>query len=142
MKWELLAKLAAKQDSDCFSLSNKLTGNHILWMDQKMNVKKAVQIFSNENADALEQLCDDFYEDFIGCEKLVEFLRLTNNIFDIMNFGEGKRSDGHFKQPLSLSTIEKFCKLFESFKKFVLKMTVEVKRKKNVKRAHHIFQEK
>lgn len=135
MQWELLKKLVTKQDSDNFSLSNKLTRNHISWMDHKMNVKKAVQIFSNENADALEQLCDDFYEDFIGCEKFIEFLRLTNNIFDIMNFGEGKKSDSHYKQPLCSSTVERFFQLFNSFKEFVHKMTVEVKREPNAKRV-------
>lgn len=106
MKWELLEKLATKQDNDNFSLSKKLTQNHISWMDHKMNVKKAVQIFSNENADALEQLCDDFYEDFIGMENFVKFLRLSNNVLDVMNYGVGKKTDNNFKQPLSQLNIE------------------------------------
>lgn len=134
LKWDLLNKLAAKQDRDNFSLTNKLTQNHINWEDHKMNVKKAIQIFSNENADALEQLCDDLYEGFLGSEKLVKFLRLCNNIIDVFNFGEGKKSDDHFKQPLCASTIDKFRKLFESFEQFVDKMTIEIKRKKASKR--------
>lgn len=140
LQWELLEKLAAKQDSENFSLTKKLSQNHILWMDHKMNVKKAVQIFSNENADALEQLCEDFYESFIGCEKFVKFLRLSNNIFDIMNFGEGKKSDNHFKQPLSSSTIEEFRQLFDSFKSFLHGMTIELKHKKTNKRVPAITQ--
>lgn len=140
MEWELLKKLAAKQGSENFSLTNKPTQNHILWKDHKMNVKKAVQIFSNENADALQQLCEDLYDDFIGCGKFTEFLRLTNNIFDIMNFGECKKTDHHFKQPLCPSTIGKFRELFDSFKRFVFGMTIEIKRKKNVSRVPVVTQ--
>lgn len=39
-----------------------------------MNVKKAAQIFSNENCDASEQLREDGYEQFIDSKKLAEFL--------------------------------------------------------------------
>lgn len=134
LKWETLSALADLQDSDNFSISSKLTKKHINWQDHKMNVKKAVQIFSNSNADAIEQLCQDRYEQFIGTEKLAEFLRLTNNLYDVMNFAEGDVPDGNFKLPINSSTIEKIRKLFDSFKLFVSKMTFEVKRKKTVKR--------
>lgn len=134
MQWDLLRKLALKQDRDNLSLTNKLTQNHINWENHKMNVKKAMQIFSNENADALEQLCDDHYEEFIGSEKLVEFLRLCNNVVDVLNFGQGKASDNQFKQPLCQSTIEKFCELFQSFEKFVSKVTIEIIKKNTVRR--------
>lgn len=92
LEWRLLAKLAEKQDSDNFSLGNKLSRNHISYTNAKMNVRLAVQTFSNSTADALEQLCEDEYEGFIGCEKTVEFLRLVNNVFDTMNCGEKKKS--------------------------------------------------
>lgn len=134
MDWSLLEQLAEKQDTDNFSLTDKLTRNHISWMNHKMNVKKAVQIFSNENADALEQLCEDHYEDFIGCEKFVEFLRLANNILDVMNYAEVGKTDDNFKQPISPSTIGKITQLFDSFKIFVDEMTIEIKRKNKVMR--------
>lgn len=135
LKWGYLKALAEKQDNENFSLTRKLTGNHINWYDHKMNVRKAVQIYSNENADALEQLRHDDYDQFIGCEKLVEWLRLGNNIFDVMNHGEGKKSNQNFKQPLSASTYENFLLQFESFKQFVSEMTIEIKCKKKSKRV-------
>lgn len=136
LDWKLLKNLAEMQASENFSMTNKLTKDHIHWQDHKMNVKKAVQIFSDENADALEQLGEDFYDgyDSDGCRKLVKFLRLCNNMLDIMNHGEGKKSNDHFKQPVSSSTITKFRKLFESFKQFTSEMTIEVKRGKKIKR--------
>lgn len=133
--WEMLKKLATKQDRDNFSITNKLSRNHIVWENHKMNVKKAVQIFSNENADALEQLCEDLYEDFIGCEKLVEFLRYGNDIFDVMNFAKESKMDKNFKQPICPSTIENITRLFNSFKLFAQNMTMEIKRKTITKRV-------
>lgn len=140
MKWELLSKLAEIQSNDNFSITKKLTTSHILWKDHKMNVKKAVQIFSNENADALEQLFDDNYEGFERCEKFIEFLRLVNNIFDVMNFGEGKKSDEYFKQPLMASNIAKISQLFQSFESFISQMTIETKRGKAIKRKPALTQ--
>lgn len=134
MDWELLCKLANIQDSDNFPLTSKLTMSHILWKNHKMNVKKAVQIFSNENADALEQLLEDNYQGFERSKEFIEFLRLVNNVYDVMNFGEGKKSDHIFKQPLMASNIEKIRKLFQSFENFISQMSIETKRGKNIKR--------
>lgn len=89
LDWGLMIKLAEKQDSENFSLGNMLSKYHIKYQDRKMNVRLAVETFSNSVADTLEQLCEDNYEGFIGCEKTVKFLRLTNNVFDVMNYGEG-----------------------------------------------------
>lgn len=77
-----------------------------------MNVRLAVQTFSNGAADALEQLCEDEYEGFIGCEKTVKFLRLVNNVFDTMNCGEKKKADDQYKQPLRASNIAKYRILY------------------------------
>lgn len=130
LNWNLLETLASKQHKDNFSLTKKLTKNHIEWEHHKMNVKKAVQIFSNDNADALDQLREDKYEDFSGSEKLSEFLRLVNNIFDVVNIGEGKPTDKQFKQPICEANLEKVRELFDSFKRFVSGLTMESNRKK------------
>lgn len=138
LSWELLDNLATKQDKDNFSLTKKLTRNHFEWEHHKMNVKKAVQIFSNDNADALEQLCEDNYEDFLGSEKLSEFLRLGNNVYDVMNIGQGKPTDNNFKQPVCEANIERVRELFDSFKLFTSEMTMLSKRSK---KRHSVLNE-
>lgn len=90
IKWEYLKILAKKQDTDNFSLGNKLTNDHINYENDKMKVSLAVEALSNSVADAIEQLREDGYEDFVGSEQTVEFMRYCNNVLDIMNHGEKK----------------------------------------------------
>lgn len=101
LNWKLLELLAAKQDSDNFELANKLTQRrHINWKISPMNVRFAVETMSNSVADVIEQLCEDKYEGFVGSETTVELIRLSNNVFDVMNHGEGKKTNNLFKQPI------------------------------------------
>lgn len=125
MRWDLLVKLAEKQDSENFNLGNKLSKRHIDWKQAPMVVRLAVETMSNSVADALEQLCEDNYTEFVGSEQTVQFIRLTNNSFDGLNYGEDKKTDQHYKQPLCESTIEKFRKIFEELSEFVKHITVE-----------------
>lgn len=125
IKWELLEILARQQDNDNFEMGNMLSRAHINFKEAPMMVSLAAQTISNGVADALEQLCEDKYEDFIGCEATIKFLRLNNNVFDIQNFGKGKPSDHHFKQPLCEATIGKFRELFLEYEDFVNHLTVE-----------------
>lgn len=132
LKWELLELLAKKQDSDNFGLGNQLSRDHINFNEAPMKVSLAVQTFSNSVADALEQLCEDQYEDFIGCEPTIKFIRLCNNVYDVMNCSHGKPGDDHFKIPLCEKNIGKLQELFHEFEEFVSHMTIdEYKSKKN-----------
>lgn len=97
LKWELLVQLANKQDNDNFELGNKISRKHIKFHEAPMNVELAVQTISNGVADTIEQLSVDGYEGFTNSESTIKFLRLYNNVFDVMNFGNGKPSDNHFK---------------------------------------------
>lgn len=134
LKWSLLEEIANKQSSDNFSLGNKLSKRHMRWKDAPMNVRLAVETFSNSVADALEQLGEDGYDGFTECKKEVQFIRLCNNVFDVMNFGENKKIDNYFKQPLCANTKNKFFLLFEEFELFTSKLSMEVKRNKCIKR--------
>lgn len=132
LKWNLLEILARKQDNDNFELGNKLSRDHINFNSAPMKVSLAVQTMSNSVADALEQMCEDQYEDFIDCESTVEFIRLCNNVFDVMNYGDGKPSDEHFKQPICEANIERFRTLFQEFEYFISSLKVdEYKSKKH-----------
>lgn len=137
LEWELLVKLANKQDNDNFELGNKLSRKHIKFNEAPMNVLLACQTISNGVADTIEQLSEDGYDGFTNCESTVKFLRLYNNVFDVMNFGEGKPSDDYFKKPLCLENIQKIQEVFKEFEEFTGQMSVdEFKRKPKKKRNH------
>lgn len=100
-----------------------------------MKVALAVETLSNSVADSIEQLSEDGYTDFIGSEKTVEFIRHVNNISGIMNYGEKKKTNDQFKQPLCPETIDKFHLFFEKYNKFVSELTINIKQSKNSKRV-------
>lgn len=136
LRWELLEKLAKKQDCDNFELANKLSHRrHINWKMSPMTVRYAAETISNGVADVLEQLCDDNYADFVGCESTVKFLRLHNNLFDVMNCGDGKKANDQFKQPFSAQTMPRFQELFEEYKKFVDELSFERTTKRGTERS-------
>lgn len=139
LNWELLKRLAEKQDKDNFELGNKLSRKHINFKEAPMNVLLAVQTISNSVADAIEQLSEDEYEGFTQSASLVKFLRVNNNVFDIMNYGDGKPSDEHFKKPLCSANIQKIREAFKEFEDFTNHISVEeVKRSKNVRKTETI----
>lgn len=131
LRWDLLVKLATKQDTDNFEMGNKLTMRHINWKQTPMVVKLAVQTMSNSVADSIEQCIDDKYDDFIGSEATVKFIRLHNNVFDFQNYGVGKKDDEHFKSLVCESNLDKFVALGNEYKEFISNMTIDEIRGKN-----------
>lgn len=124
LQWNLLRILADKQDTDNFELGNKLSNRHINYKRAPMDVKTAVETFSNSVADVLQQLNEDGYEDFAGCDATVAFIRIFNNLFDAMNYGEGKKTDDCFKRPICTSTIDSIRKLFNEGKHFIERISI------------------
>lgn len=90
-----------------------------------MEVLLAVETMSNSVADIIQQLCEEDYEDFIDCESTVKFLRLNNNLFDVQNYGIGKKNDDHFKHPLNSTNIGKFEELFHEYGEFTSKVIID-----------------
>lgn len=125
LQWNLLQILAEKQDFDNFELANKLSRRHINYKIAPMEVRLAVQTFSNSVADVLEQLDEDKYENFVGCGSTVSFTRVINKLFDVMNYKDGKKSDNHFKRPICESNIDFIQNFFEEARKFIEQMFIE-----------------
>ena len=90
---------------------------------KKMNVRLAAQTISSSVADAIEFLCLSGHPDFVGSEATVEFLRIFDRLFDVMNsrsvFASG------FKSPMFLNNKHYWSKIFEESKKYILELTVD-----------------
>lgn len=84
--WKYIENLHKLQENEGLHLGNKLRRAHMNFFKQKMKVRLATQLLSESVASALEyceeKLCLD---DFKGCKATVNFLRIMNNIFDILN---------------------------------------------------------
>lgn len=118
INWNFVDILENKQSLDNFSLCNKLTRHHINWHQKPMNVRLAAETISNSVANALEQLCKDGYDDFKDCEATVQFLRMFNNAFDILNVMHGKE-DGKYRQRICSDTVKHIFEFAESFQQYI-----------------------
>ena len=84
--WQYLVELHNLQDTEGLRLANKLKKTHINWKQQKMKVNLAAQSLSSSVADALEYCANELkLPQFQGCEATVEFIKMFDHLFDILN---------------------------------------------------------
>lgn len=95
-----LKKLNELQEEIGFHFANKINKNHINFNGCKMKVKYASQLFSLSVANALKFLREVVkHKDFLGSESTEKFVRMMNDLFDILNSRHGNSG---LKAPLSL----------------------------------------
>ena len=101
LSWFYIAALEKLQNDIEFKLTNKLSGAHINYKNKIMNVSLAAQTLSSGTADALQFLMNLKQTSFLGAEVTIEFIRIVDRIFDLLNsrnpFGKG------YKSPLTLA---------------------------------------
>ena len=98
-EWKYFKSLNTFQESEGFTLANKLSLKHVKFKTHKMNVKLAAQTLSSSVADAIEFL--DFstkLEDFQHSSGTFKFVRTIGRLLDILN-SRNPLGNG-FKQPL------------------------------------------
>lgn len=97
IRWYYVQKLVDIQESSGIRAANKLNVNHVNFQKHKMKVKLAAQVLSNSVADALDFLRVDAKDpEQIGNEATVEFIRIVDQLFDLLNChspaGKGSKS--------------------------------------------------
>lgn len=85
VEWKFIKLLQEMQAKEELRLGNKLTKYHVQYWKQKMKVKLAAQLFSNSVADSLSYSVKNNIKEFVGCEPTIEFLRVFNDLFDVLN---------------------------------------------------------
>jgi hypothetical protein len=80
-----LATFCVLQDTEKLHAANKLTKKHILYEDNKMNVRLAVQTLSGSVASALHFAKEMDIEGFKDVDGTAEFAQNFNDIFDLLN---------------------------------------------------------
>lgn len=82
-----------------------------------MKVKLASQLFSNSVADAL-QVCEKYNVEFKNVAATITFIRLINNIFDILNSRNIRQFE--YKKPLFENNILKTREYLEYAKHYIM----------------------
>lgn len=65
--------------------THKLTKKHMQWERNSMNVRLAVETFSESVASSLEYLMKQGVPEFQGAQPTVDFIRRMNTLFDVFN---------------------------------------------------------
>ncbi|GBM01114.1 DNA transposase THAP9 [Araneus ventricosus] len=116
--WKYVEALHKLQESEGVHLGNKLRGGHIKFSKQKMKVKLAAQLFSSSVADAIDYCHNKLkLQDFIGSEATVEFLRLINTLFDVLN-SRSIRQHG-YKKAVSKQNADLYLQFMHKAKAYI-----------------------
>lgn len=123
IEWRYFELLFDAQNNLSWNLGNKLTKQHMQWEKRKMNVKLAGETISGSVADSMEflkQECKEFSE----VDGTVEFIRVINDIFDVMNSTKSTGAKG-FKRPITKETAREYFDRFEYAIEYIKQLRVE-----------------
>ena len=117
INWCYIEELEKVQLSEGFHLANKLRQKHILWTKNKMSTVLALQVLSNSVADSIDY-CREVLglKQFKGSEATTNFLRVFNNLFDVLN--SKSKYGKHLKGPL-VKTDSSFISMFEKTRHYI-----------------------
>lgn len=131
IRWELLEYLNKLQSRNIVKFGNKLGSAHINWRNRPMRVPLAAETLSDSIADALVQCNADAVPGFEDVEATVDYIRMNNNIFDIMNSRKNQTKNTNFKRPMSPETKQEYFEYFSYVKTYLKELVIEqVKKKK------------
>lgn len=123
IEWIYFEMLCELQQNLVFNLSNKLTKAHMEWESKKMSVRLAGETISNSVADSMEFLSTE-YDSFKNAKGTIKFIRIINDIFDVMNSTKLDGAIG-FKRPLSKSNYIDAFNLFNDAMPYLKSIRVE-----------------
>ena len=112
IQWQHIVNLYQYQKNQGFNLANKLTKQHVMFDKNKMKVKYAVQVLSQSVANALLTMCELKIEQFDDVQPTVEYLKLFDSLYDIMN--SRALSQQFSKAPLKEANEHSWKSIFEN----------------------------
>lgn len=140
--WDLILKLYQIQSKSIVKLGNKLCQSHLNWRNRPMNVRLAAETLSDSVSDTLQQLSEDAVPGFEDVAATVEYIRINNNVFDIMNSRKSKEDPENFKRPISPETKTEYFDYFakvRSYLKEIVMEQVKINKKKNIVTKTSVF---
>lgn len=131
VNWKHVRRLQEIQEIEGLRTGNKLTSRHINFRQQIMKVKLASQLLSNSVAQSL-QACKDLLPEFADSEPTMHFIKLYNDIFDVLNSRGDPKAYG-FKRALKSKNKDELFKLLEDYKDYITNLKFKFRTKKNRK---------
>lgn len=124
ISFDYVKKIHEIQNQENLKFANKLTTMHVFYKNKKMNVRLAAQVISSSVADTMQflQMHDSYFD---GATATIEFIRIFDRLFDIMNsrsrFGTG------YKSPMSPQNRPFWEAVFDESRTYILQLKCEGK---------------
>lgn len=125
IEWRFIENLENCRIKNNF-VTHKLTKKHVQWYRNKMNVRLAVQTFSNSVANSIKYLEGHGRPGFKNSEATVKCLRIMNNLFDISNTKKCG-SKNIFKNPISQSSAEEIFATLDEASDYLASLKIDGK---------------
>jgi hypothetical protein len=119
--WRHLQDLQELQYAEGLRAANKITKNHIMFHNDKMKVKLAVQTISQSAANGLLYCKNIHLKHFEDCPPTAEFISLFDRLFDIYN-SRSPLCKG-YKAPINRNNWEEINNFLERAKTFISQLT-------------------
>ncbi|KAF0706885.1 THAP-type domain-containing protein, partial [Aphis craccivora] len=117
IEWKFIEKLFEKEQKVGLKLATKLTSRHVMYQNEKMNVRLASQVLSKSVSDALLYLKKED-PNFEGCEATAEFCSMVNNAFDITN-SRKLYSKKPYNSAISTKTFDQYKTFTNEFTNYI-----------------------
>lgn len=125
IKFRYVQDLHQIQEEEGLRFANKLCNAHVNFFNKKMNVRLATQLISSSVADAIDFLRQSGNPKFIGSEATVQYIRMLDRLFDLMNCKNPMGSG--FKSPMRLENKEFWINVFNETKDYLLTLKIDEK---------------
>lgn len=123
IEWRFIVSLYKYSIENDF-YTHKLTKKHIEWERHSMNVRIAVQTFSESVASSIEVLMNQKVKEFEGAQPTINFIRRMNRLFDCFN-SRHSQDKNIFKQRLSPENKRIVFKFFIETIKYFNELKIE-----------------
>lgn len=130
IRWQFIVNLVNYSRGNNLGLAHKLNKRHIEFANRPMYVRTAVEILSSSTANALEHLLKNNVPGFKGAEGTIEFIRICDQLWDIMNTQNIDNNHTKFKSAINPANCEAVFKFLMNAKSYFLSLYVLNKKTK------------
>lgn len=123
VEWKYIEQLVTFAYEKGFSATHKLNKSHIEWRRRPMHVRTAVETFSKSTADSIEYLMAKGWTEFAGADATIYFIRLFNDLFDVLNTKFVHDSENIFKNSMTYTNKNEIYALFDRAIEYIKKLT-------------------
>lgn len=126
IKWDYFVELE-KLSTNGSMLMHKLTRKHIEFKQNKMNVRIAVETFSESVGDSIKMLRENNHPFFVNSESTTDFVYMMDKLFNILNsrYICDSRHKNIFKNALSEINKSEICSFIEKSIEYFIGLKVK-----------------